>query len=106
MTSITQLSPHAATGPGYASKAETVDTPTTPQPTGQSSSEDGTPTFISPVTKVDANTGIWVQVYRDESVGTEINQYPSKHVVEEYARHRQEMAAGTASSQSSDSQSS
>lgn len=103
MTSITQLTTHATTGPGYVPKAEAVDTPITPQPTGQSSSEDGIP-FISPVTKVDTNTGIWLQVYRDEAVGTEINQYPSKHVVEEYARHRQEVAAETASPQSSGSQ--
>lgn len=44
--------------------------------------------FTSPVIKVDADTGLALIVVRDGSTGEQLNQYPSKKVVEEYQRHQ------------------
>lgn len=45
------------------------------------------PQFVNPVTKVDPHTGIAVLVVRDSSNGEELEQYPSRQVVEEYRSH-------------------
>jgi len=42
--------------------------------------------FTSPVIKVDSDTGLALLVVRDGSTGEELDQYPSKKVVEEYQR--------------------
>ncbi|MDO8608371.1 MAG: hypothetical protein Q7R40_17695 [Phaeospirillum sp.] len=48
--------------------------------------DDGGPAFSSPLTTVDPSSGIAIQVFRDSATGQQTNQYPSKQVVEQYAR--------------------
>ena len=61
------------------------------------------PRFTSPVVKVDSGTGLALLVVRDGDTGREIEQYPSRQVVEEYKRHiptsvgQQQSAAAAAS---------
>ncbi len=45
------------------------------------------PRYTSPVVKVDSGTGLALLVVRDGDTGKEVEQYPSRHVVEEYKRN-------------------
>lgn len=51
------------------------------------SSVTDTPRYTSPVVKVDSGTGLALLVVRDGDTGREIEQYPSRQVVEEYKRN-------------------
>lgn len=76
-----------------ASSSETQVLPPPPPP-GHDSEESKKQTvssaeniaFTSPVIKVDSDTGLALLVVRDGSTGEELDQYPSKRVVEEYQR--------------------
>lgn len=48
------------------------------------------PAFISPVIRVDNETGLALLVVRDTETGKTMEQYPSRLAVEEYKRHQQE----------------
>ena len=45
------------------------------------------PRYTSPVIKVDSGTGLALLVVRNGDTGQEVEQYPSRHVVEEYKRN-------------------
>lgn len=45
------------------------------------------PRYTSPVIKVDSGTGLALLVVRDGDTGKEVEQYPSRQVVEEYKRN-------------------
>ncbi|WP_145980884.1 hypothetical protein [Magnetospirillum sp. ME-1] len=53
----------------------------------ESSSVSEPPRYTSPVVKVDSGTGLALLVVRDGDTGKEVEQYPSRHVVEEYKRN-------------------
>lgn len=53
--------------------------------------------FTTPVIKVDNNTGLALLVVRDGATGKELDQYPSKKVVEEYQRVQESGPAQAAS---------
>ncbi|WP_068491111.1 hypothetical protein [Paramagnetospirillum marisnigri] len=57
--------------------------------------------FTTPVIKVDNNTGLALLVVRDGSTGEELDQYPSKKVVEEYQRVQGSTPAPTPATDSS-----
>lgn len=44
--------------------------------------------FVSPVIRVDSDTGLALLVVRDGDTGKALDQYPSQKVVEEYQRHQ------------------
>ncbi len=46
------------------------------------------PRFISPVIKVDNDTGLALLVVLDSNSGKEVSSYPSRMVVEEYSRRQ------------------
>ena len=48
------------------------------------------PAFISPVIRVDTETGLALLVVRDSESGKTVEQYPSRLAVEEYRRHQME----------------
>jgi hypothetical protein len=65
------------------------------EPHKDSSASSGPIGFTSPVIKVDADTGLALIVVRDGSTGEQLDQYPSKKVVEEYQRHQIDTAEVT-----------
>ena len=42
--------------------------------------------FVSPIVRIDAQTGLALTIIRDNADGNTIAQYPSKQVVQEYDR--------------------
>ena len=88
--------PHAVAPPPPAAEADAKVVPSVSEP----------PRFTSPVVKVDSGTGLALLVVRDGDTGREVEQYPSRQVVEEYRRHiptsvgQQQEAAAAAASQS------
>lgn len=64
----------------HAAPPATVEAKETPSVTE-------TPRYTSPVIKVDSGTGLALLVVRDGDTGKEVEQYPSRQVVEEYKRN-------------------
>ncbi len=60
--------------------------PATVEATGAASVSEP-PRYTSPVVKVDSGTGLALLVVRDGDTGKEVEQYPSRQVVEEYKRN-------------------
>lgn len=69
--------PHVAAPAAQAAAVETRG----------SASVSEAPRYTSPVIKVDSGTGLALLVVRDGDTGREIEQYPSRQVVEEYKRN-------------------
>ena len=69
--------PHAAAHQAQPSTVEAKENSSISEP----------PRYTSPVVKVDSGTGLALLVVRDGDTGKEVEQYPSRHVVEEYKRN-------------------
>jgi hypothetical protein len=69
--------PHAAAHAAQPANVEAKETASVSEP----------PRYTSPVVKVDSGTGLALLVVRDGDTGKEVEQYPSRHVVEEYKRN-------------------
>lgn len=69
--------PHAAAHAAQPVSVESKETASVTEP----------PRYTSPVVKVDSGTGLALLVVRDGDTGKEVEQYPSRHVVEEYKRN-------------------
>lgn len=69
--------PHAAAHAAQPVTAEAKESASLTEP----------PRYTSPVVKVDSGTGLALLVVRDGDTGKEVEQYPSRHVVEEYKRN-------------------
>ena len=98
MTSISSLAAGPAASVGVGVKAtSSQQSEQSPKPADKQKANDGGPAFSSPLTTVDPSSGIAIQVYRDASTGQQTNQYPSKQVVEQYARGNKVGSSTTAS---------
>ena len=79
----------ASVGP-RTSGPETLAHPHSPPPRQEEEVKKDSPSpaeaFLTPVVKVDNSTGLALLVVRDGATGEELDQYPSKKVVEEYQR--------------------
>jgi hypothetical protein len=69
--------PHAAAHATQHANVEATESASVSEP----------PRYTSPVVKVDSGTGLALLVVRDGDTGKEVEQYPSRHVVEEYKRN-------------------
>ena len=69
--------PHAAAHAAHPAAVEAKEISSVSEP----------PRYTSPVVKVDSGTGLALLVVRDGDTGKEVEQYPSRHVVEEYKRN-------------------
>jgi hypothetical protein len=69
--------PHAAAHVAAPVAAEAKETSSPSEP----------PRYTSPVVKVDSGTGLALLVVLDGDSGKEVEQYPSRQVVEEYRRN-------------------
>lgn len=69
--------PHAAAHQAQPATVEAKESASLSEP----------PRYTSPVVKVDSGTGLALLVVRDGDTGKEVEQYPSRHVVEEYKRN-------------------
>ena len=77
LRSLVAEAPHAAAHAAHPATVEAKETSSVTEP----------PRYTSPVVKVDSGTGLALLVVRDGDTGKEVEQYPSRHVVEEYKRN-------------------